>query len=670
MKIPGKKIISTSVFVLLALCGACFFAPAPKAAATPGTAGPPISKKFWMGSYYAYNYDWTSFDPNWVVPNNFYYDQIKGPISNYCPIRSVLVPSDSELSDSTGNELTPTGNQTYTSGEQKVDLDIYAGAYVCPIDPVYNPTETDGSIKGVTVDVTVRGAPYDSYYLPSASAYDSDAGGNGSHWIHLTTGGHSENSIPLNLGSNQICYTLTGDYISAPPNYYGDLTVCKTINYVPITPNFACSAGVMPDATEPYSPFDITAAAAYKTRKPDTMDITNITVTPVPSVAGVVTDPEKITGSSTSGNISQTVHYTTGTPDVGTYNVSWTATASIPSIGWSQTLNCSSQFIVAYKPYLHVYGGDVEVGTNGMGVLPLCDPSSTTEKLDTSHNVIGWNTDLGGLEYGAGSQFATYAVGVLKGSTTGNGQQAGAKLAFSNTGAGAPSTDLFGGNFTSLSAADIAASKNCGTFVPSTVNMSDPSIPTSKTLPDPADPNQAMPLNSTKPIPTIYVHGNVYINSDITMQGNFDDTDTYASYRVVAYGGNIYIGANVRNLSGLYVAQPDTSGVGGVIYTCATAPDTSAPYDANFYDTCHNSLTIRGSFVAEHVEFMRTAADADPSSVVYCNAYSGGTSSSCYEHGAENFVYSPDQWIANPDEAPLPTKDDTYDSIINLPPVL
>lgn len=109
---------------------------------------------------------------------------------------------------------------------------------------------------------------------------------------------------------------------------------------------------------------------------------------------------------------------------------------------------------------------------------------------------------------------------------------------------------------------------------------------------------------------TIYVSGDVYINTDIT----YSNSVLRPSYFSLIAKGNIYIGSNVRRLDGLYIAQPDfgsTSGKGN-IWTCAVpgpgpAGTLKAPTPGEIVTACtgNGKLTINGAVIAKHVTFNR-----------------------------------------------------------------
>jgi hypothetical protein len=130
-------------------------------------------------------------------------------------------------------------------------------------------------------------------------------------------------------------------------------------------------------------------------------------------------------------------------------------------------------------------------------------------------------------------------------------------------------------------------------------------------------------------------------------------------FYLVVKGGDIYIDRGVSQLDGIYIAEPDSNGRGGHIYTCAgpdpANPGSDIPYDTSSTDlfsasTCQNPLTVNGAFVAKDTYFWRS-------------------NGSYYKQdgAAETFNYVPMLWLANPYD---PTADSGFNSLSNLPPVL
>ena len=160
----------------------------------------------------------------------------------------------------------------------------------------------------------------------------------------------------------------------------------------------------------------------------------------------------------------------------------------------------------------------------------------------------------------------------------------------------------------------------------------------------------------------IYVDGDATITNNIVYSGSGSWTnlnDIPAFYLIVK--GNIHINRSVTTLDGVYVALPRDDGSKGTIYTCTNG---SAPYTGSIPATaagCSNKLTINGAFVAKHVKFLRTNGDV-------AAAVANEPRSS--PNIAEVFIYGPELWISPNAGANPERKLDSWNSIVNLPPVL
>lgn len=187
------------------------------------------------------------------------------------------------------------------------------------------------------------------------------------------------------------------------------------------------------------------------------------------------------------------------------------------------------------------------------------------------------------------------------------------------------------------------------------------------------NPNPASDLSIT-----VYVNGDVYIGGNIT----YEDTHALANinrlpkFAVVAKG-SIYIGPNVTNLYGFYIAQPDQSNINavtdddGVIWTChdntTALPLYTWPAEiAGGIERCSRKLTITGALVAKQVNFLRINGDVGSANLAEDPL--GGMGSG---NIAEVINYHP----AMPLDGPFFTVTTSgsirnkIDSIISLPPV-
>jgi hypothetical protein len=192
----------------------------------------------------------------------------------------------------------------------------------------------------------------------------------------------------------------------------------------------------------------------------------------------------------------------------------------------------------------------------------------------------------------------------------------------------------------------------------------------------------------------IYVDGDVVIKNDVRYRdadivGGYGGIEDIPTVYIIAEGktqgkGNIYVDPGVKQLDGLYVAQPrdSTATDQGIIYTCASG---TTPYDdpallGVWLSTCkQQQLVVNGSFVAQHVHLLRTFGSIRDSGSYPGEHLFGRPSVSCSDSGssslgdcaAEIFNFDPSVYLAAPAITPLggPTTG-TYQYITSLSPVL
>jgi hypothetical protein len=328
-------------------------------------------------------------------------------------------------------------------------------------------------------------------------------------------------------------------------------------------------------------------------------------------------------------------------------------TPSSPAGGVRRFESCVS---IANKPYMRVYGGDVSAG-NGFATTP------GTCTANAQAAVVGWNKE-GPTYAGAGVQFATHALNRIYDFATalGNsgGAPAGAGLAFANVSA---SGGMFGGTLGAMPCATNYYGNKPGTTTSDTSPINVGSLTNGAHTGLPATPGQAVriggDLNTTGQQTTMYVDGNVLIDSDIKYPANWSMTTR--PYFQLIVRGNIYIARNVKQLDGMYVAQ--RNGVnGGNIYTCAntTLPATAiVPTGGTLYTNCSEQLIVNGAFVAYSVQFLRVKGTLNQSSA--------GERGDAASHAAEVFNFSPALWMSMPVGTGVVND---YDSITSLPPTL
>lgn len=158
----------------------------------------------------------------------------------------------------------------------------------------------------------------------------------------------------------------------------------------------------------------------------------------------------------------------------------------------------------------------------------------------------------------------------------------------------------------------------------------------------------------------MYANSDVYISRNISYNtSGWGAPGDIPSFKLVVVGGNIYIGAGVTKLDGIYAAELK-AGVGGGIYTCAKGNslpwNPSTDYATGYYQACKQQLVVTGAFIAKTMHFLRTYGSVGQSS--------GDTLGS--NHAGEVFQYTPELWL--PRGANVP--DSGYDAITGLPPIL
>ena len=152
----------------------------------------------------------------------------------------------------------------------------------------------------------------------------------------------------------------------------------------------------------------------------------------------------------------------------------------------------------------------------------------------------------------------------------------------------------------------------------------------------------------------VFISGNIVYAST----GGWANISQIPYFKLVVVGGDIYINRTVTQLDGIYVAESDSAGNKGRIYTCATGLRAAInPTSANYYSNCNSKLTINGAFVARQVQFLRTSGSL---------GQANSTDTLSTNSSAEVFNYTPELWL--PRGASLP--DSGYTAITGLPPIL
>jgi hypothetical protein len=346
---------------------------------------------------------------------------------------------------------------------------------------------------------------------------------------------------------------------------------------------------------------------------------------------------------------------------------------------------------VINRPYAHIFGNDVSAG-GGFGLS--CQ--KTSKGVIYTYNETPSGASNGANKGGTGAQFGAHAMDIIAGlgsaNLRGSTPTGLSGLSFANTehiGGSAPSQTT-GGYL-----GDAGLSNFC---VPDYFNDK-PSTLTSDTSTTAAAGSGAAqqwhkPAGGTMILnggtiangvnQTIFVEGNVNITGDIkydtAARGSVKDIP---SFYLVVKNGNIHIDPSVRQLDGVYVAQPDTTNNTtinrtGIINTCWLANDTN-----NIYNNCKNQLVVNGAFVANRVLLARSYSSLRYSQSGENNM--SGSARGCGNVGkdvpasqtvaldcaAEIFNFSPELYMSQPAlNARFGPSSGKYDAITSLSPVL
>lgn len=342
-------------------------------------------------------------------------------------------------------------------------------------------------------------------------------------------------------------------------------------------------------------------------------------------------DGDDIAPTGPGGNIYILTVNGIGPTSAGRYDVSWTITFT----GGSQ--RCSDTFVVADKPYLAIYGGDAMAG-----VSEIASGGCTT---NANAGFLTWNK--GSTEYsGAGTQFAAMALGEIRGFASALNANPGGNpskpqgLAFANTGSLVSlGTGLFGGRFGGPSGSSFLDNASCNLI------SGTPTITNAADLPTLVTDDQFM-LVTNQDVP---INDNISYSDDTS----WTEIADIPNFKLVVVGHNIIIDGGVDNLDGLYVAIPDSSGNGGMIFTCDVTGDPAT--DSSLYNKCNRQLVINGAFVAKQVRFLRTHGTLGAAGLGGANEL----------NAAEVFHYGPEMWLPRNRNLTI-----DYKAMTGLPPVL
>ncbi|MCA9326909.1 hypothetical protein KDA14_00085 [Candidatus Saccharibacteria bacterium] len=331
-----------------------------------------------------------------------------------------------------------------------------------------------------------------------------------------------------------------------------------------------------------------------------------------------------------AGNPPYSVDYDVGNlPRSGPYVLSATASYVDTSTGVANSTEpCTATVVVANRPYFQITGGDILSGDS----------------------IRSWNLNGKGLLYSGGnSQLGALASNRISDFATGTGLSAlggGTGLAFANTTAVPP--DIYGGGYQITPFLPFLPAQT--STLSGTVNLGALSsqiyyATTNLTL------HGQLPTGVRATI--VMTSGDAFIDGSITY-GAYGSTTQIPRLKLYVTNGDIVVRHDVSELHGVFYA----SGAGkGRFYSCGN--NSGGAMDMNLataFQDCNTKLVVYGSVSANQLVLNRTYGDI--------SGYP-----SFPQEPAEEFIYSPELWLAPPDN-PSGSNDVQYDSFVSLPPVL
>ena len=345
---------------------------------------------------------------------------------------------------------------------------------------------------------------------------------------------------------------------------------------------------------------------------------------------------------------------------------------------------------VSNKPYFKALGKGVRAG----GEFITKEDSS----CQGGGTLAGWNNNQANNR-GASSELSAIALVKIVGFASAQtvSTRTPTELSFANSVASdktpSPHSDSpgMGGNFgDKYCLSDVSPPLDAAPVQTSNYSMTPPAIPSNGSK----QYNGNVTLNGGTLSPgtnqSIFVKGDVYIKGNITYDTTGMNASNVPSF-VLKATGNIYINGNVTKLDGLYIAQGTKQNSGqvtkGKIFTCS-GDYAGAPFawpQESAYDYCWKQLIVRGSFVADQINLMRTYGslrDNKLGGLAEQSEFRGGSSLTCSNKraadgvatakscAAEVFDFSPEFYLSKPAILRDGAGAKQYDAITSLPPVL
>ncbi len=433
-------------------------------------------------------------------------------------------------------------------------------------------------------------------------------------------------TVPTSASANYIC----GVVAFSPYNNSGSLNGRSSPSCIFIQkPEISCNALTSPaTVAEPGFAFNLAATITGSSTAQMNLFLSGnptFYMRYVNNATSVVTNVT-FTRSQSGSTYTLTANPNITLVDAGLYTAEWGVTSSTVTLGAGsdvQSPGCSAGFKVENKPYFTTTGGDIY----------------------SQGSITSWNTN-GGTYDGAGSQLAALATGNITSFITGSGVSGGvgtgSKLAFANT---TKVGTKYGGGYAVSTATppSMTTTSPLGTGAPDLNTLASGTYRISGTL-----TLSASSIPAGRNITIFVTSGNLFIRGNIN----------YGAYAlgsiprltVIVQNGNIYVDNDVNIVHGVFYSSGD-------FYSCATANNTPVNLNttANAFNLCNRQLTVYGTVVANQLILSRTYGTVHGSGVLALPA--------------ENFIYSPEVWLA-PSANTSGINGSDWDSYVSLPPIL
>jgi hypothetical protein len=397
---------------------------------------------------------------------------------------------------------------------------------------------------------------------------------------------------------------------------------------------------------------------------------------------GVVINPPtsqtKPIPAGPSNSLTVTVTFSGTLNSGGTYSI-----AMVPADGSNANLlasipNCSNSATPYAFPYLQAWNGSVSAG-GGFRSPGIKDTGSCGASADPPYYSprMNGNQNSGGIEAfgkqasnrGSKTDFGALALGYIIGSPSGTAgfysgdQAAGDRMVYANNLAGFFSTNM-GGYLNGVAPGHCASDFYTNTQVSQTSQTPEQGS-LSADITNCQNQNNGNRCQFVVPSSQSVITAGVtfpagfqitiYSDHDVTISGNiaydnFDATQQASvPYFALVVRGNITVASSVRQLDGLYIAQPlpptppSTVWAGGTFATCETNT------------ICNTQLVVNGAVIAQEVDLLRNHG-----------TLSGGSDPQITGNPAEVFNFVPSLIIGQPAFA---TTFGQPQGVFNLPPV-